>query len=110
MNPEQQQVPAEQVAYLHGIRVVFVPEAIASPSNLPALAAELARTYGTRPVEGYYWPMIHVLAPGPDLYGEHALARVAVTTALRHVTPITDTAEAIRLLRTQDPWLPPVAP
>jgi hypothetical protein len=101
---------AEVVAYLNGIRVVFDPEAIACPSNLPTLASELARTYGTERVAGYYLPMLHVLAPGPDLNGEPAIARVGVTTALRYVSPIADITEAIRLLRTQDAWLPPVAP
>lgn len=95
---------------LHGIPVTFDPEAEAVHSNLPTLAEELARVYGSTQVEGYHRPSLRVLAPGPDLYGEPAQARVGVTTSLRYVGPITDTTEAIRMLRTQSPWIPPVAP
>lgn len=95
---------------LHGIPVLFDPEAEAVPANLPTLAEELARVYGSTQVEGYFQPSLRVLAPGPDLYGKPAQARVGVLTSLRYVAPITDTAEAIRMLRTQSPWIPPVAP
>lgn len=95
---------------LHGIPVTFDPDAIAAPVNLPTLAAEVARTYGATRRDGFYQPAIYVLPPGPDLYGGHALARVGVCTALRYVAPIVDTGEAIRLLRTQSPWIPSVAP
>lgn len=94
---------------LHGIAIVTDPDATCVPTLLPTLAYELARVYGTERVAGYYTPTIYVLAPGDDLRGAPAQCRVGICTALRYVAPIADVAEAIRLLRTQTPWIPSVA-
>lgn len=95
---------------LHGIPIRYADGAIACPIHLRELAHELARVYGTEQVRGYNQPHIAVLRPGPAIDDTHHDARLLVRTALRTVSPITDCARAVDILRRESPWLPPVAP